>query len=368
MIGVFHLKMSVLMTLVGNKFYHLLVGVLGLLFASCSLDSSRSNFIEISGFAQGTTFKIIYEDSLNRDLSSEIDSILRDFDNELSLYIDSSELSKFNKATNHYYLSNQSNYIKNCFQYSKSIYQLSNGAFNPAIYPLIKYWGFSNHVYNDSISQSTIDSLLVLVSFADSSFYYVDSDSTFQIPPFFYKINSNSQLDFNAIAQGYSVDVLGDFLSSFGCVNYMVEIGGEVVTSGLNPDKSNWKIGIDQPIEHSIPGENDFQCVVTLQNKALATSGNYRKFYKKEGVKYSHTIDPSTGYPVNHSLLSVSVIADKAYSADGYATAFMVMGVDKSIDFIDANPNLGLEAYFVLGSDDGNKIKMTKGMNRYLVN
>ena len=148
----------------------------------------------------------------------------------------------------------------------------------------------------------------------------------------------------------------------------MVEIGGEVVCRGINPSNEQWKIGIDQPIENSMPGQYDFQCVVKLDNRALATSGNYRKFYKKNGVKYAHTIDPHTGYPVSHSLLSVSVLASDAATADGFATAFMVMGEEKAISFIKSNPKLGLDAYFVVGKKDGNSIQMTEGMRDYLVN
>ena len=160
-----------LMTLVDNKFHYLITVILFFLIG-CS-NEKQSSYLEISGFAQGTTFKIIYNDSHKRDFSLDVDSILRDFDNELSLYIDSSELSKFNQLGNHYYLSNQSNYIRDCFRKSKEIYKLTRGAFNPAIYPLSKYWGFNNYKFKDSVSHSAIDSLLLFSSFADSSFYLV---------------------------------------------------------------------------------------------------------------------------------------------------------------------------------------------------
>ena len=360
------------MTLVGKSFYVFLVGVFFSL-VGCSENNSHSNFNEILGYAQGTTFKVVYEDSLHRDFSHEIDSILNDFDRALSLYVDSSELLTLNNSKNQYHHLNKNSYLKNCIKQAKSIYEFTDGAFNPAIYPLVKYWGFSSSTLNESIEQNTIDSILQITSFSDTSFFLIDStsldeNSVLNETTFLFKLNPFSQLDFNAIAQGYSVDVVSSFLESRGSLNFMVEIGGEVVCRGINPSNEQWKIGIDQPIENSMPGQYDFQCVVKLDNRALATSGNYRKFYKKNGVKYAHTIDPHTGYPVSHSLLSVSVLASDAATADGFATAFMVMGEEKAISFIKSNPKLGLDAYFVVGKKDGNSIQMTEGMRDYLVN
>ena len=147
----------------------------------------------------------------------------------------------------------------------------------------------------------------------------------------------------------------------------MVEIGGEVCVQGLNPNGASWKIGIDQPVDNSIPGENDFQCIVNLRNKALATSGSYRKYYEKNGRRYSHTINPITGYPAENALLSVTVVTNKAADADAYATAFMVMGYQESLFFIEAHPELDIAAYFVHYTANGNQVKLTKSMEKYLV-
>lgn len=368
--------MQDLMTLVGKQINTLIV-LAFFSFISCDNSqntSSNSNYLEVSGLAQGTTFSIIYNDNQLRDFSFEIDSILKSFDAELSLYIDSSDISKFNNGNAHFYLSNKSSYIKNCFQKSKDVYNLTNGAFNPAIFPLVNYWGFFNNSNrNDSINQIEIDSLLKLISFSDSSFCLVNDtvlngDDVFQIAPFFYKINPRSKLDFNGIAQGLSVDVIAEHLIKNGLNNYMVEIGGEVRVSGLNPEGNLWKIGIDQPIENSSPGENEFQFKVELNNVSLATSGNYRKFYKKNGIKYSHTINPSNGYPVDHSLLSVTVISEEAAFADGFATAFMVMGVEQSLAFISNHSELELAAYFVYDENGENKSIQTNGMKKYILN
>ena len=364
------------MTLVGKHIYSLILFTF-FLFISCDNSqntSSNSNYLEVSGLAQGTTFSIIYNDEQLRDFSFEIDSILNSFDAELSLYSDSSEISKFNNGNAHFYLSNKSNYIKSCFQKAKDVYNLTDGAFNPAIFPLVNYWGFyNNSKIKDSTNQADIDSLLTIISFNDSSFCLVNDTiskgtEVFQISPFFYKINTNSKLDFNAIAQGYSVDVISEYLIKKGLNNYMVEIGGEVRVLGLNPAGDLWKIGIDQPVENSSPGENDFEFIVELNNASLATSGNYRKFYKKNGIKYSHTINPSSGYPVDHSLLSVTVVAKQAAYADAFATSFMVMGLEQSLAFILKHPELELAAYFVYDENGKNKSVQTNGMRKYILN
>ena len=193
-------------------------------------------------------------------------------------------------------------------------------------------------IHDITVDSTKIDSLLQLISFNDEAFFItVDTVTKGGIEmstyPVVCKTIKNSKLDFNGIAQGHSVDIIADYLDKKHIQDYFVEIGGEITVKGKNPKKESWKIGIDQPVENSSPGSNDFQLIVALNNLSLATSGNYRKFYEKDGMKYSHTIDPKTGYPVQHSLLSVTVIHKQAAIADAYATAFMVMGVDKAKEF-----------------------------------
>ena len=172
-------------------------------------------------------------------------------------------------------------------------------------------------------------------------------------------------LDMNAIAQGYAVDVLCEFLESKGIINYLVEIGGEIKTRGHNPRGTEWKVGIDRPIEGlQIPGV-DLQAIVEISDRSLATSGNYRKFYEKDGVKYSHTIDPKTGYPVQHGLLSATVLAGDCMRADAYATGFMVMGYEKSREFL-LNQS-GLDAYLIYNDEEGKyRVWYTDGMKKML--
>jgi thiamine biosynthesis lipoprotein len=173
------------------------------------------------------------------------------------------------------------------------------------------------------------------------------------------------RLDVNAIAQGYSCDVIARFLDRMGIRNYLVEIGGEIHAHGKNPDGNSWRVGIDKPTEgNMIPGQ-ELQTVVELKNRSLATSGNYRKFFEENGVKYAHTINPKTGYPVKSNLLSATIVAKDGITADAYATVCMVAGLEKSKEILRQVG--GMEAYLVYGDEKGNyKVYMTKGMEKII--
>ena len=346
-----------------------------------------TDFFQITGYAQGTTYSIVYQDSLKRDLSSSIDSLLKDYDSYLSTYVDTSLISQFNNSA----YSPTSSLIswnndsldleiqphgifEDCFKAAKEIYHATDGAFNPAIFPLVKYWGFFNGEIRANASEIEIDSLLKVVDFSDSMIkLYTDTVSKgaviFGSTPVIGKLNGNTKIDFNGIAQGHSVDIIGRYLLSLGINNFMVEVGGEVLCNGVNNKNTYWQIGVDKPVENSSPGSEGFQFVVTVNNGAIATSGNYRKFYEKEGLKYAHTINPKTGYPVQHSLLSVTVKADKCADADGYATAFMVMGVEKTKRFLSENPELGLEVYLIASNEiEEYDVWMTNGFENLISN
>jgi thiamine biosynthesis lipoprotein len=175
------------------------------------------------------------------------------------------------------------------------------------------------------------------------------------------KRDKRLSLNANAIAQGYSSDVIAGEFDKLGIKNYLIEVGGEIYCKGVNSKGKNWTIGIDKPIDgNMIKGEN-LQDILSLTGKGLATSGNYRKFYEEGGEKYSHTIDPKTGYPVKHSLLSATVIADDAMTADALATFFMVVGLDKTKEFL--GKNTGIDAYLVYADGEKFKVYKTKGVN-----
>jgi len=328
---------------------------------------------EYLGEAQGTTYHIKLVSLDGADHSTAIDSILMAIDHSMSLYLDNSTISKVNRtdtivATNAYFY--------DVFVSSKRIYNATQGAFDPTVQPLVKGWGFGKYK-TPSIDSSKVDSLLPLVDFQgvsmglnhQNNFHnalkrYCDSAQV-ETKYVLTKNKPYIQLDFNGIAQGYTVDVISEYLLNTGVSNYMIELGGEVITKGMKPNNKPWKIGIDQPLEKA--DERKLQAIIPLVNKAMATSGNYRQFYLQNGIKYAHTIDPKTGYPVTHSLLSATVIANDCIVADGYATAFMVMGVDKSKEFLSINQQLGLDVLFIYTNAEGEwETFASKGMKELM--
>lgn len=270
--------------------------------------------VYIEGEAQGTTYHIKYIDNGQINFKKEIDSILIAIDNSVSTYLSTSLISQLNNEVDTVLVDS---IFKAVFLKSIEISEATNNALDVTLAPVINAygWGFKN---KSTISPNLIDSLLEYVGVSN---FELKGDTLIKVLP-------NAMLDFNAIAQGYSVDLLANFLDKNLVRNYMIELGGEVVTKGKNGDGEWWRLGIDKPIENS--ESRILSAILSLENQALATSGNYRKFYEEDGVKYSHTINPKTGYPVTHSLLSASVVAKTCIEADGYATAFMVLGVEES--------------------------------------
>lgn len=319
--------------------------LISLSFYSCNSVIENKPFTNVKGFAQGTTYSIKYQDFLERDFSGSIDSILNEIDNQLSTYDSTSFISSINKAGDSCLGLKQNNLFSYCFNLSKIIYQKTNGLFNPAVYPLVDYWGFYSG-YDPIVDSSYIkDSLLVHINL-DSNFEIMNEGNE----SFICKKNKNSKLDFNAIAQGYSVDLVSEFLFERGIRNYLVEIGGELSSKGVNNNGDYWKIGIEKPVDSSLIGQFGFQRVVELKNKSLATSGNYRKFKTINGKKVSHSINPNTGFPVNNSLLSVTVICKTAANADALATSFMLMGKERSIEFINKYKYDSISCYMIYDS------------------
>jgi FAD:protein FMN transferase len=309
----------------------LIIGIWTLV-AGCQQDAEKVQHA-ISGPAQGSTFMISYLGNPQEYYQSQIDSILVFFDQSMSTWVPGSTISKLNAG--------DTLRVEQAFQTvldkSIEIYNLTEGAFNVTVGPLVRAWGFgeSSPISPDS---AQIDSLLKLVGMQ-----HIQMDSMGRL-----FLENGTRIDFNAIAQGYTVDVISEFLESKGIHDYMVEVGGELRTKGVNVNGRIWTIGIDKP-QDRIDEENRFQVIIQLKNRGLATSGNYRKFYIDEatGQKISHTISPKTGYPAKNNLLSATVVADHAMDADAYATAFMVMGVEGAKSFISRNPQLGLEVYLV---------------------
>jgi len=332
--------------------------------ASDIQDNELANFYEVKGQAQGTTYNIIYQDEQSRDLSAQLDSILFAYDLQNSIYKKESIISKINqsitdtinlKSISH---NGEISWFTECFDIAKEVHYNTDGSFNPTVFPLVKAWGFLDEKHiKKGLSEDSIQKLLQFVDFSDSAIQLI-SDSLIVK-------SKDVKIDFNAIAQGHSVDVVVNYLQNLGVKNAMVEIGGELTCIGVNYHNKPWRIGIDKPVDNAKPGE-EFQEVVELSNVSLATSGNYRKFYVKDGVKYAHTLNPQTGYPVQHSLLSATVITEKCANADAYATAFMVIGVEKSKEFLSNHPEI--DVLLVYSSDSSEfEVWKSEGFDRYLI-
>ena len=280
-----------------------------------------------NGYAQGTTFYISYvSNQVHPEIQGRVLQIFKMIDRSMSLYDSSSVISRVNKMSDS--IIEVDPYFYDVFILSKRIHEETEGAFNPAIYPLIQYWGFGSDkiAHPENVDSLKIDSLLAISSF---NLFSIKKNKNNKY--ILSKKNNKAMLDFNAIAQGYTVDVITAYFDSLNISNYMIELGGEVMAKGVNSEMKPWRIGVDKPVSTSETRE--LMAIVSLQNKALATSGSYRKFYQKNGIRYSHTIDPATGYPVQHRLLSASVISKTCAEADAYATACMVMGDGKCKQF-----------------------------------
>jgi len=299
----------------------------------------KTEYSAFAGAAQGTTYSIVFENKQAADplvLRRDVEKLLHDFDMSLSLYEDSSVLCRINRNEN----VRPDKYFTEAIRKSKQISDLTGGAFDVTVGPLVRSWGFGPDG-NKDFTPSKIDSLLELVGMQKIE---LRNDTVWKSDP-------RISLDFNAIAQGYSVDVVAGCLEARGIESFLVEIGGEVRVKG---DKGGtlWRIGIDRPSENNMLPGSDLKAVISMKDRALATSGNYRKFYIENGIRYSHTIDPKTGYPARNQLLSATILAPDCATADGIATACMVMGKEKSIEFLDLHPEF--DGYLIYSDDSGN--------------
>ncbi len=319
-----------------------------IIFSSCQ----DKDFYVIKGFTQGTTYKIIYQGAQN-DLGAEVDSVLHDFDMSLSTYAPTSIISRINNDEKDVILDK---YFIDMFVEADRIYKKTDGAFDITIAPIVNAYGFGFTDKSARIDSTLIDSLLQYVGMNKVK---VTDDNKIQ------KMQG-LMLDGNAIAQGQSVDVICKFLESKGIYNYLVDIGGELKVKGKKYDNL-WVIGVDEPIEGNMTAGENVQVKLYVTDIAVATSGNYRKFYVEDGIKYSHSINPKTGFTAKQNILSVTIFAKNAITADALATSCMIMGLEKSKIMIENSPDL--EAYFIYVDKNGKtKVYYTKGVEKYLEN
>ena len=287
-----------------------------------------------SGFIFGTSYNITYQCADNHQ--ADIEKVLAEVDASLSPFNDTSVITHVNRNEDVVL----DNLFLDVFRLAQKINEDTEGAFDITVAPLVNAWGFGfkNGVNPDA---KAIDSLRQVVGFQKVR---LENNKVVKFDP-------RVMLDCSAIAKGYGVDVVANLLRKYGIKNFMVEIGGEVVTSGVNPERMPWRIGVTKPTDDSLSVNNELQTVINVTDKAMATSGNYRNFYYKGGRKYAHTIDPKTGYPVQHSILSATVITDDCATADAYATSFMVLGMEKARLVLDRHPEM--MAYFIYSDDSG---------------
>ena len=303
--------------------------LLGILLISCAKQPQK---IKYEGITQGSYFSISYYDEEGRTFENEIDSIFKEVDNAVSLWNENSIIRKVNR--NEDVVVNQ--IFKDNFEWARKASEFSDGAFDATIGPLVSAWGF-HYKKELEMTPEMVDSIKQLVDYRKIEI--VDDRVV--------KANPNMTLDFNAVAQGYTTDLIGSFLETKGIFNYLVDVGGEIYAKGTKPNGDLWTIGIEKPAEN-FDSERSVQIKINLKDKGIVTSGNYRKYIEKDGVRYSHSIDPKTGYPVEQNLLSATVIADNASWADCLATICMLVGKEKASKLLEGQ---GVEAYFIFVED-----------------
>ena len=314
-----------------------------------SWGDSAATYRNEKGLIFGTMYSITYEH--DESLKLDIDNELKRFDASLSMFNESSIISRINRNEE----SIVDSLFSKVFKVAMTVSAITDGCFDITVAPLVNAWGFG-FTEETAPSQAKIDSILQIVGW-----------QKVQLTPEgkVEKQDPRIMLDCSAIAKGYAVDVIADLLRKKGVKNYMVDIGGEVDVAGVNSSGGLWRIGISKPDDDPESRNQDLQTILEITDKGIATSGNYRNFYYKDGMKYAHTIDPKTGHPVQHSILSSTVIAKECIIADAFATAFMVMGMERAKELLEKNHDI--EALFIYSDEKGNyQTFMTEGMKEYV--
>ena len=322
--------------------------IIGLaVLASCGKQPEK---VVLQGLAQGSYYAVTYYDEQNRNFQREIDSIFHAVDMSVNLWVDSSIISKVNRNEE---VALDSIFIDN-FNIAQEAARLSDGYFDPTISPIVAAWGFS-YKSGDSLTPQLIASLKQLVDYRKIR---IENGKVV-------KENPNMKLDFNAIAQGYTSDLIAAFLESQSIKNYLVDTGGEIMARGSKPNGQPWIVGIEKPAKNW-DSEQVVQTRITLRDKGLVTSGSTRKYVERNGRRYSHCIDPKTGYPVEHNVLSATVMAENSVWADALASICMVMGMEKSLPLIESMD--GVEAYYIFVNEQ-NELETfaTEGFRELLI-
>ncbi len=333
------------------SFRYCIIFIYSFLVSACvSTTQTSTKYVSDDGRVFGTFYKIKYA-SNGKDVKTEYLAALAAVDTALSTFNKQSTITRVNLSPDSVLLTDKDSLFIKVYNKACEISTITNGAFDITVAPLVNAYGFGFDP-----NRSTPDSVI-----AELKNYVGWKKVSLSPSGYIKKENPNVKLDASAIAKGFGSDAVARVLRQNGINDFMIEVGGEVVCSGVNDKGRVWSIGINKPIEDStMQHTNEIQRVVQLDGKALATSGNYLQYYYKNGTKYAHTIDPCSGKPVNHTLLSSSIIADDCMTADALATACMVIGVDSALSLIESLPNV--EGYFIYAGNNGEYLeKHTNG-------
>lgn len=321
--------------------------VIGTIVILCKND--RSPYHTNQGLVFGTMYKITYQHG--EDLHTAIQAELDRVNNSLSPFNPQSTISRINQCDPEVV---PDSLFMHVFNLASRISADTHGAFDITVAPLVNAWGFGFEE-SQGVDSATIRAIRQWVGMEHVFF---DGEQII-------KADSSVMLDCSAIAKGYGCDVVAALLEQKGAKNYMIEIGGEIVVKGHNARRDKWSIGINKPIEDSLAQQSQLQAILKITDMAMATSGNYRNYYYRDGKKYAHTIDPRTGYPVEHSILSATVLAPDCATADAYATSFMVLGLDSALSICKRHPEL--EGYFIYADKQGNFVTaQTPGFEKFI--
>ena len=294
----------------------------------------------------GTYYAVTFNGNDPQNVQKDIDKILVDFNNSVSTYVKESTISKLNSSKTGIEIPEEDPYFLPVLKRSKEMYDLTNGALNTCVAPLVNYWGFG-YKGKEAISQvdsMAVDSILTIVR--QSSFEFEEKEG--QI--FVRKSIPKAEIDFSSLAKGYGIDVLAEYFNRKGVHDYLIDIGGEARAKGVNSKSKPWTLAINKPRDDA--QANEMEIIMELKDKSIATSGNYRIFYEKDGRKFAHIVDPKTGFSALSNLLSASVVAEDCMTADGLATAMMVNGLEGAKDFLSINDFPACLIYDADGDDD----------------
>lgn len=325
-----------------------------LLLSACSNENRRAgSYFQISGPTMGTTYSIKGSLPAEAGLDSEtlnqyVLKALNDFNGVMSTYLESSELSKINQASQGEWLA-VSPHLERVIHMSGEVYTKSNGAFDVTVGPLVNLWGFGPYHVQSLPSEKQLNMVGTRVGF-----------DKLEVARGKIKKTADLYIDLSAVAKGYATDVIAEMLELNGVVNYMVEIGGELRLRGVNQHQKHWTIGVEKPAL----GRQGAVVGVSGDNIAIATSGEYRNYYEKDGVRVSHTIDPSTKKPITHNLASVTVVSETGGLADAWATAINVLGAEKGMAIAE---QMNMAAFFIIKADDGFDVKYSSAFEKYKV-